>query len=456
MPLQIGLDRGAAGARRIAVDQRWGRVAVVAPPATAARVVLSAPASNLTFRALTFPFTDRRRLEAMIAQELELSLGFPPGQAAWDFVASAGGEVFVVACASSSVSTLLADDTPPRPSTVDAEPYAFQRVLALAGVTDALVADFGARHTTFCRIRGGHLDYVRVLLRGGDDLDALVGRQRALSGPELARRLKHEKGLALAEVAGFIERLLSDALLPPEESTVPLFITGGGARLEGLGPWLESKLGRPVRRMPVPEGVDPDLDVVAFGMALWGLRGGEGVNLHSTHDKKSLVPVVAALLAIMVALTSLDLGVRRAALSRELARNQEAVRTIARTAGNVSSLAELESVLQARSGGASGTGHNLESLMVTLSGAVTKARDAEKAGDLKIEEIAVSANEVRLRGSAAAYPAVESLKNALAAQFGDVNVSSNQLPPEPGQPTARQGFTMVAPLTGPAAGGTPP
>lgn len=459
MPLIVGLDSGATDVRRIAVDQRWNRVTVVPPPTQAAQVVVSAPAAGLTFRALSFPFTDRRRLAVMVAQELEHSLGFPPGEAAWDFVARPpspdGDNVYVVACAQSTVDTLLATTPPPVPIAVDAEPYAFQRVLAHAGVHEALVADFGARHTTFCRIRGGHLDYVRVLLRGGADIDAAIARQRDGTSHEQARQLKHDKGLSLPEVSTFLERVLSDALLPPENADVPMFITGGGARMKGLDGWLETQLSRPVRRLPVPDGVDPYTDAVAFGMALWGMRGGEGVNLHAVREKASRAPLVAALLVLILGLVSADVAVRRASLSREIARNQEAIRTIARNAAGVSSLAELESVLQARTGGQAGNGRNLESLAISLADCVKEAAAKEKAGDLKIEEIVVGANEVRLRGSAASYPAVEALKNALAARFTDVNVTSTQIPPEPGQTTPRQGFTMVAPLPSTTGGATP-
>lgn len=459
MPLHVGLDSGATDVRRIAVDVRWGRVTVVPPPTHAAQVIASAPAAGLTFRALSFPFTDRRRLAVMVAQELEHSLGFPPGGAAWDFVARPpspdGDNVYVVACAQSTVDSLLASTPPPAPTTVDAEPYAFQRVLAHAGVHEALVADFGARHTTFCRIRGGHLDYVRVLLRGGADIDAAIARQRPGTSHAQAETLKHDKGLALPEVSSFLERVLSDALLPPENADVPLFITGGGAGLKGLEGWLETQLGRPIRRMPVPDGVDPNTQAVAFGMALWGIRGGEGVNLHVAREKASRAPLIAALLVLILGLLSADVAVRRVTLSREIARNQEAIRTIAKNAAGVNSLAELESVLQARTSGQMGNGRNLEELTLSLAECVKEAEAKEKAGDLKIEEVVVGANEIRLRGSAASYPAVEALKNAVASHFTDVNVSSTQIPLEPGQTTARQGFTMVAPLPSLSGGATP-
>lgn len=449
MPLQTGVDSGHAGTRRVAVEQRWGSVTIAPPTSRSARVILSAPSAGLTFRALSLPFADRRRLEPMVAQELEHSLGFPPGQAAWDFVARPprdGAEnVFVVACPRSSVESVLASVPDERPAVVDAEPYAYQRVLALAGIQDGLVADFGASHTTFCRIRGGHLDYVRVLMRGGDDLDASIARRQG-SRSEAAQALKHEKGLALPEVREFLDRMVSDALLPPEPADAPLFVTGGGARIRGLEDWL-SKLGHPVRTLPVPDGVDPYTDVVAFGMALWDGRGSEGVNLYVVKETRSYAGVIALFMALILLTVSVDVAAREMVLKREYDRNVDAIRRIARAAvpgGNVNTLSQLQSVLQDRSAGTTAVGRNAQAVMLTLSQAVQEAHTSAKSTELKLVEIVIGASELRLRGEAVGYPLVEALKTALASRFASVDVSSDQLPGT----ADRWSFTMVAPLGG--------
>jgi hypothetical protein len=443
MPLQIGLDSGHAGVRRVAVEQRWGSVSVVPNPPRSGSVILSASAAGLTFRALSFPFSDRRRLEVMVSQELEHSLGFPPGEAAWDFVArppQADGEnVYVVACPRANLEAVLAASDA-RPTAVDAEPYAYQRVLALAGVRDALVADFGATHTTFCRIRGGHLDYVRVLLRGGNDLDGALARKQGGTA-EQARLLKHDKGLALAELREFYDRVVGDALLPPEPADAPMYVTGGGARARGLTDWLANKLGRPVEPMPVPQGIDPYEQVVALGMALWGMRGGEGVNLFEIKETRSYARPIALFLLLIVTFISIDAGVKLYVYKQEYGRILDAIRVVCRTAGpNVSSLEQLQSIVQERKNGSNGAaGHNLEALVLQVADAVKEAREKDKGGQLKVTQVVFNATEVRLQGTAKEYGAVDALKAAMAKRFGDVNASSQNSPDG-------VSFTMTAPL----------
>lgn len=440
MPLQIGIDSGHAGTRRIAVEQRWGSMSVVPAGGRPAQVILSASAARLTFRALSFPFSDRRRLEVMVAQELEHSLGFPPGEAAWDFVArppaADGDNVYVVACKQSDLGAVMSAVSDETPTVVDAEPYAYQRVLALAGVADALVADFGATHTTFCRISGGHIDYIRVLLRGGNDLDSGIARRQG-GTPSSARILKEDKGIALAEVREFFDRVVSDALLPAEPPTVPIYLTGGGARTRGLTDWLSNKLARPVLLMPVPEGVDPSRDVVALGMALWGAKNAEGVNLYRPLETRSYARPIAILLILMVAFITADLGIRQYVLQRQLQKVEDAVRLVCRNAAGVQSLGELQSIVEARKPKSSGL--DLEELVRQVAGAVKEAQKKEAEGELKVTHVTFNGTQVKMEGSAKAFPPIDALKSAMASRFPSVDVSTVN---SPGGVT----FTLVAAL----------
>ena len=132
-----------------------------------------------------------RGWESLVRQELEHSLAFPLASSAWDFVAVPARpeleeNVLAAACPSDRLKEVLAR-AGEKPTVVDGEPYAYQRILASAGIHDGLVVDFGARHTLFCRVRAGHLDYVRALMRGGDEITALLASARGGADPALPR-----------------------------------------------------------------------------------------------------------------------------------------------------------------------------------------------------------------------------------------------------------------------------
>lgn len=383
----------------------------------------------------------------MVASELEHSLAFPPGQAAWDFVARStkaaenGNNVFVVACPRDRLEAMLGSDL--SPTVVDAEPYAYQRVLALASITDALVVDFGATHTTFCQIRGGHLDNVRVALRGGDDLDRVIAHRRNIT-VQNARRLKHDNGLQLEEMREFLDQVLSAALLANEPGGAPIYVTGGGARCKGLPDWLSKRLGRQVLPVPAPDRVDPYQEVVALGMALWGSRGGDGIDLATVKRPQSRLAPIAVLVALILMLVSVDLVAREVSLRLALRHDQDAFQTVVRTAlpkSNLRTLPEFESVVESRRQGARGSGRNIEAVVMVISQALREAETNARSTDIRVTEMSVTGTELRLRGEAGAYPVIDALKTAMARRFEDANVNSTQI-------AARKGFEMVMPLTG--------
>ncbi len=441
MALQLGIDHGSIATRRIAVDSRKGTVVTLAPSSRPSQVVLAAPAAGLTFRALSFPFADRRRLEAMVATELEHSLAFPPNEAVWDFVARPpvehGDNVYAVACPRETLAQVLTGAGDVTPTVVDAEAFAYVRVLAIAGVRNALTVDFGATHSTFCSIREGHLEYVRVLLSGGNDLDTRLAEQRHVSATA-ARTARDERGIELTEVRDFFERLLNHALLPTEPPETPIYVTGGLGQCKGLLEWLGKRLARAALPMPVPAPLDPFTDVVAYGMALWGTQGGAGVNLHQQSARQPIATRIAVLIAIMLVLLSADVVLHRIILAREIAQCNTAIRVIAKQAvpdANLGSLSELESVAQERQG-KQGKGHDMEAILLGTSKALKAAEKRAGSTDVHILDLSVSVAGLRLRGDAGDYPVIEALKKALATRFNsDVNLSTNNV-------GNRKGFEM--------------
>lgn len=380
MGVQAGIDIGSAEVRRIVVETRWGRPRVIEGGGRAPSTVVALPSTALTFRAMAFPFHDRARLETLVRQELEHSLAFPLADSVWDFVArpprpELEENVFAGACPAARLRETVVRAEPS--TVVDGEPYAYQRILASAGCPDGLVVDFGARRTVFCRVRSGHLDYVRALMRGGDELTGALATGRGLS-EVAAEALKREKGLELREVRDFLQGLLGDAMLPEESPDVPLYVAGGGSAAPGLLPWLQERLGRPVQFVPLPAGLSPQRDAVAFGMALWGIRGSEGLNLVATlQGERQPVATAAIWLGLILMLITVGVGARAWSAARKLAAYDAAVLAVVRKADPASAVGPLPvHRLQARvdelQGGRNG-GRRLVPLLLMVADALKVA-----------------------------------------------------------------------------------
>ncbi|MBM3461824.1 MAG: hypothetical protein FJX76_06955 [Armatimonadetes bacterium] len=421
MGVQIGIDVASSGVRRVAVERRSNRFTVL--PALSSKdgfTVAAAPAATLTFRLLAFPFADRRKLEPLVAQELEHTLAFPLSEAAWDFVArppreDAPENVFAVACPRSRLDQALEPLDGQAPDQVDAEPFAYQRVLNLAGISDALVVDLAATHTTFCRIRAGSIDYVRVLLHGMRALAAQVAASRGIRAEQATENILR-KGIELPEVRGFFERQVSDAMLPPLAAECNVYLCGGGMQTPGLAVWLGDRLGRQVLHVPMPDGLLAERDVVALGMALHGLKGGEGVSLQ-TRVAAGRPPLVTAGIWILLclALIAVDLRVHELTLRRQVNSYDQAIKRVAVEAAPevVSSkvpLDVLRSLVASRKGRRGGGGLDA----IALIQKVAEARQAG-GGDAKVWRIGAGEGTLRLQGEVSSFEQVAGLRKVLSS-----------------------------------------
>lgn len=423
MAVQIGIDMTSSGARRVAVERNLGRFRVLDSAPRQGTVVVAVPSPALTVRSLRFPFHDRRRLEPMVTQELEHSLAFPLAEAAWDFVPRAHAEpetdnVFAVACPRARLEQALEPVAGQDVAAVDAEPYAYQRVLAFAGLTDALVADLGVTRSTFAHVSGGHLDFVRVLLHGSGALGAAVAAARNVP-LEAASTMVSQRGLELSEVRGYFERLLDEALLPDAARSVPLYLCGGAARLPGLAAFLVEKLERPVELLPVPAPLSVERDAVALGMALQGVRGGEEVHLQARAPAaRPLYVTVGVWLMVALGLLALDLRIHEWTARRQLTAYDTAIAsTIAKAApelaGRPLPLEQMRSLVAVKRKDSGAGGLDALGILTRVNEAVKTAAASAPDATVRVADLKLGEGDLLLNGEVSGLNVMEAVRNAL-------------------------------------------
>ena len=184
-----------------------------ANPATSKQVAL--PSSGLTFRRLFLPSAAKSVRQQVVAEELSYSLPFPLAEAHYGTV-ERGDEAWVVIAADSVVAPLR--DLYPK-AELEAEPLCYLRAARAAGISTALVVDFGATKTVFCGLENGQVGNVRVLLRGGerltDEVMAAAGCSR-----EQAEILKREEGVTHKTVRQFYLELVEEIVRKRQEGAL--------------------------------------------------------------------------------------------------------------------------------------------------------------------------------------------------------------------------------------------
>lgn len=327
---KTGVDVGTTGTRQVSVGLLWGAARGVEgdPPA---RSNASVPSDLCTFRRLSVPPAGREVRRRVLREELSFSLPFPLEDAAWDWTEQ-GGQAWVVVAPLDRLERLRRDVGDQ--AVLDAEPLTYLRAALAAGVTSALVIDLGASRTTFCGIQDGQLEWVRVMMRGGISLTALLASQRNLTHAD-AEKQKRERGLEISECRQMVEELLEEAFLPSPLPYQEILLCGGGAAMPGLANLIKARLGVEPQLFPLPESLSPYEHVPAYGAALASRPNQPRVRLQERREgtRRGGAPTsplhnlwIGAL--VLVLLLMGDLELRHQVLVRERA---QALTTFAAT-----------------------------------------------------------------------------------------------------------------------------
>ncbi|MHB2018964.1 MAG: hypothetical protein ACYCW6_18615 [Candidatus Xenobia bacterium] len=397
MSIVVGIDPSAASRpRQVALNRTVGGWKVVGAGASAHpnRVVLSVPSELLTFRNLTLPFSDRRRAQDIARQELANSLPMPIDDVVWSLCPISRHEFLAVISPRKKLETLKAQ-SPVQPDVVDAEPFAWSRALAAAGLKMGIVVCATSNRTTFCVIQNSRPNYVRVLLRGTD---------------------------GATDLKAFVNRLVADAVLPDLPPDVAVFVTGEASVVPGFMEALRAAVKRETKPFPVPDGVSSETDVSALGAALRSVYPDDGVDLY--HQAPSAQPewvrwmaVAAVVLLLLTADVWMHLHVanqQEAVVRRQI---QAQLRQVPpRGFADVKALKDQVDALTKQE--TAGSGRSVLDVMklINQEGARTK---------VKLTRFAVSDNRVHVQGVAPSFTVITEFQKALQPSFPDVTIEDS-------------------------------
>ncbi len=399
MSVVLGIDPSGAPETQVAVSRNMRGWRVVASGDSPLRekptqVVLSVPSEHLTFRTLSVPFTDKKRAEDVARQELANSLPMPLSEVRWS-LCPLGRHQYLAVVSPRTRLDHITEACSTRPDIVDAEPFSYARALAGQDVRDGLVVDFDRERTIFCLVRNARPTFVRVLLRGGEGASRLQG----------------------AEQKAWFSHLLTDALLPPLEEEVGIFVTGIEAAQPGLLSVLEETLQRPVRPFPVPAGLSSQSDVGALGAALRSVFPDDGVDLLRHRQPGRPVWITYAIAGLLlILLLTLDLGTRYYYADRKAGKYEAALATLLQQKGIVPpTFEQLQKTVDALPKPATGPAAGLLEVLGTVG-------DKAKGRGVKLQEVRQTDNGIELDGWALSFKDEEGLQKDLATVYKDIQV----------------------------------
>lgn len=265
------------------------------------QVAVALPASRVSTRRLEFPFSDARRLAQAIPFEIEAETPFELEDILVDWNVLAADRQHGVVAASLTRRQHVADaleswrDAGIEPHVLEVEGL----VLAnLAPVFDLkgthLIADIGHEKTTFCAVIDGHPALARSVPVAGRAMTEALASELGLS-LEDAEQQKCE-GQALGRAGGgsspgieaILDRLAREAIRTleaaearhgegPVAREAVITLVGGSARLDGIDAFIARRTGLETNRLRMPadsphadlaEGIDPVLFAPALALAL--------------------------------------------------------------------------------------------------------------------------------------------------------------------------------------------
>jgi type IV pilus assembly protein PilM len=251
------------------------RVAVRAKEKDAV-VVAALPGDRVMTRFVTLPFDDPKRIESVLGFELEGLIPLTVGEMVYAYQPNGRQEsgdfqVFAAATQPDTIANYLESLTEtgldPRVLTLDTT--CFLNLYDHVAEEEETIAfiDIGHRTTKVCVVSNGQLRLARSLGRGGMAVTESIAEVLDVDAEE-AERIKHESGALpfASEAPSPVGSAAQKALRPlvvglkqslqsySREFDAPIqrvFLTGGGALLGNLQPWLEKRLSLPVHVLDV-------------------------------------------------------------------------------------------------------------------------------------------------------------------------------------------------------------
>jgi len=426
-------------------------------------VATALPARQLSTRRLEFPFSDHRRLAQAIPFEIEAETPFRLDDIVvdWNLLRAEKNQGVVAATLArrAHVVELLGKLQEARsdPHVIEAEGLVLANlapVFRLEGTH--LIVDLGHEKTTFCALHDGRPVLAHSLPLAGRAMTEALAQEMGVSFEEAEQR-KHE-GAVIGRgghpgspgIQAIVDKIAREAVRTleaaearhgagPATRTAQLTLVGGSARLDRIDDLLAKRTGLPVHRLRMPadaphaklvEGTDPVLFAPALALAL-RLSGEPATRMNFRQGEfafrqdlaswfgRELRPTVllASLLAVLLVATTATTIVLE---HRRAARHEAAMGAIfAEAFPDRTPLPEQPATAfgsELRSAreradflGLYGGDRSALQLLAELS------RTIPKDLEVRINEVSIDRNQIRLDVAAGGYEAADRLTAVLGA-----------------------------------------
>ena len=268
------------------------------------QVACALPANKLSTRRLEFPFSDKRRLAQAIPFEIEAETPFDLDDIFLDWNLLSGDRTHGVVAATlakrSDVGEALETlgDAGVDPHVLEAEGLVLANLAPIFGLEGTqLIADIGHEKTTFCAVLNGRPVLARSIPVAGKAITEVVASEAGISFEEAEQR-KCEGGVlgrssrpgsgASPGVIAILDRIAREAVRTleaaearhgggPVAREAHLTLVGGSARLDRIDEILAKRTGLETTRLRMPadsphadlvEGIDAVLFAPALALAL--------------------------------------------------------------------------------------------------------------------------------------------------------------------------------------------
>ncbi len=279
MKVYTGIDFASTGTKEINIEVNWNKLK--RSDKSSSEPIMSLSSEYFTFRKLSLPFGDKKKVFSIVEEELSYSLAFGIENSAWDFIVSPNGEAYAFITMKDIVKKY-------KEPVKDCEITALARAAMFSGYNNCLVLDFGASKITAVGIKEGFIDLAFVIASGGNKIDSSIASANGISITE-AKDIKEKEGLNNSEFLKIINDSLK-FIKQKKYDTEKIIITGGCALAEGFKELIENTLKKEVCSMNFPSGVSPYLDSVAFGSAIRFKYPNISLNFSEEKENKTGIP----------------------------------------------------------------------------------------------------------------------------------------------------------------------
>lgn len=367
------------------------------------RIILSLPPSSLFFREIALPITDRRKLREILPLELKGVIATDTSELAFDAIPMHGGGFLATWAQQGEIRAMIDRMVVAgvEPQVVTASLLHWERFLPQGTTGYAAISDGEALAV--------YLGRLPVFIRPLGDGDFHAEAARTLAALEIAKGISVRSVFlhgGASQLAGEREGILFTPL-PVEGALAEAFGNDHSLAREAAGAFAAASSCR-----------DGEMVNFRHGALVWTA----GIALARKKLRLTLI-----LLFILLAAVSADLGARYYLIKRDIASLDSAIGSVYREIfpgrrKPVDEVGEVKAEIRRLSGGAEGGGQLLKAL---------KGIAAAKGDEITaVYEVEIEGSQLRLKGDASSFSAVNGFEAGLARIFDNPEVADLKTRPD--------------------------